>query len=139
MSALVRDVMNPQLLYVSEGDSLLELRAKILRFGVTAVPVLDGTLRPSGVVALRDFSDDGTTVRMSAPAVTVLVTDTVERAAKQLLDADVRQLVVVDERGITIGMVSATDLLRSVLGAPPRHPPRFDVECTSADAFGDPR
>ena len=73
MSLTVRDIMNPQLLYVSEGD-----------------------------VSEGDAAD-----------------------------------VVVDHGGRAVGVVSALDFVRALSGLPPRHPPRFDVDCSSAAAFPD--
>jgi CBS domain-containing protein len=137
MGATVRDIMNPQLLYVRDEEPVDLLRAKILRFGVSGVPVLDSAKRPSGFVSLRDFSADGTSASISTPVVTVLATEPVESAARKLADADLRHLVVVDDAGVVVGMVSAVDFLRALLGLEPKHPPRFDVDCSSAAAFDD--
>lgn len=44
---------------------------------------------------------------------------------------------VVDRGGKAVGVVSALDFVRALSGLPPRHPPRFDVDCSSAGAFPD--
>lgn len=137
MSLTVRDVMNPQLLYVDEDDPLDLVRAKILAFGVSGVPVLDRAYRATGFVSLRDFSADGTRARITRPAVTVHPDESVEDAARRLVERNIRHLVVVDDRGFTKGVVSALDLVRALSGLAPRHPARFDVDCTSAAAFPD--
>ena len=138
MSLTVRDVMNRQLLYVHEGEPVAELRHKILQFGVSGVPVLDAMLRPAGFVSLRDFSADGASAVISTPVVTVPAAESIEGAARKLAATELRRLVVVDDSGVVVGMVSATDLLRGLLGLPASHPARFDVDCSSADAFADP-
>jgi len=91
----------------------------------------------SGFVSLRDFPADGKTARVSRPAVTVHPDASIEDAARRLVERNIRQLVVVDERGFTKGVVSALDLLRALSGLEPRHPARFDADCTSAAAFPD--
>src|SRR5262245_31322457 len=54
----VANIMNPKLLYIREGDRLALARAQILKFGVTAVPVLDEAHRPVGLVSLRDLQGE---------------------------------------------------------------------------------
>jgi CBS-domain-containing membrane protein len=121
----VADIMNPKLLYVRDEDRLTLVRRKILQFGVTAVPVLDDTHRPIGVVSLRDCATDEEP-RMSSPAKTVRVDATIAEGARALADANVHHLVVVDERGIAVGMVSALDFVRAFVDLPARHPEAFD-------------
>jgi len=137
MSLTVRDIMNPQLLYVSEGDAAEVVSAKLLRFRVTGAPVLDDSYRPTGFVSLRDIATDGTSFHVSRPVMTTLVSEPVEKAARALADAGLRHLVVVDSGGRAVGVVSALDFVRALSGLPPRHPPRFDVDCSSAAAFPD--
>ncbi|MBX3232482.1 MAG: CBS domain-containing protein [Labilithrix sp.] len=124
MKARVADIMNPKLLYVREGDRLAMVRSKILAFGVTAVPVLDEDHRPVGVVSLRDFDRDGE-VEPSSPVRVVRGDMTVTEGARVLADSGMHHLVVVDDRGVAIGMVSAVDFLRALVGAPPSHPAAF--------------
>lgn len=122
----IADIMNPKLLYVLDGDRLSTVRAQILRFGVTAVPVLDEAHRPIGVVSLRDISADDDEVKVSSPAKTVRDRATIEEGARALADADVHHLVVVDEHGVAVGMVSALDFVRAFIDRPARHPAAFE-------------
>ncbi len=122
----VAEIMNPKLLYVRDGDRLTLVRSQILRFGVTAVPVLDEDHRPVGVVSLRDVTTEGEEIKMSSPAKTVRDSATIEDGARALADADVHHLVVVDERGVAVGMVSALDFVRAFVERPTRHPAAFD-------------
>lgn len=121
----VAEIMNPKLLYVRDGDRLSLVRAQILKFGVTAVPVLDDTHRPVGVISLRDVAD-GEDVKMSSPAKTVRESATIDEGARALADANVHHLVVVDDHGVAVGMVSALDFVRAFVERPARHPPAFD-------------
>ena len=127
MSKTVRDIMNAKLLYIRDGDRLSLARKHILRLGVTAVPVLDETHRPVGIVSLRDLEREGEDVEVgSTPVCTAKDTDSVEDAAKKLAETDYHHLVVVDDKGVAVGMVSSIDFLRALLGLPVRHPKAFD-------------
>jgi CBS domain-containing protein len=137
MGLTVRDIMNPQLLYVSEGEAAGDVVAKLLRFGVTGAPVLDSLYRPTGFVSLRDIAPDRSSFRVSRPVVTTHDDEPVEAAARALAAADLRHMVVVDRGGTCVGVVSALDFVRALCGLPARHPSRFDVDCSSAAAFPD--
>jgi CBS domain-containing protein len=126
MAKTVRDIMNPKLLYIRDGDRLSLARHQILEFGVTAVPVLDETHRPVGVVSLRDLAgDESESFQPTGPVCTVKDTDTVDAAARRLAESQYHHLVVVDDKGVAVGMVSALDFVRAMLGMPPRHPDKF--------------
>jgi CBS domain-containing protein len=114
---------------VRPSDTVESARNGILALGITAAPVLDDAFRPVGIISLRDLADgpptDHVTARMSTPVAAVDVDDSVEAVAQELAAAKLRHVVVVDEAGRAVGMVSAGDVLRSVLGLPPSHPPAF--------------
>jgi CBS-domain-containing membrane protein len=126
MPLTVADIMNRKLLYISEGDRLSLARGKIIEFGITAVPVLDEDHRPVGIVSLRDLGNDGDRVRASSPVRVVRGGATVEDGARALAEYDLHHLVVVDDAGVAIGMVSAVDFVRALVGAPATHPRAFD-------------
>jgi len=52
---------------------------------------------------------------MSRPAVTVHLATTVTRAARLMLAEHIHRVVVVDEEGAPIGVLTSTDLLRALL------------------------
>lgn len=52
---------------------------------------------------------------MTRPAVTVHLNTSVERAARLMLEQHIHRLVVVDEEDQPIGVVTSTDLLRTLL------------------------
>ncbi len=124
--ATVGDIMNSKLLYLRDGDRCSLARRHILDFGVTAVPVLDETHRPVGIVSLRDLERDGEDVKPTGDVVCVKDTDDVTSAAKKLAESDFHHLVVVDDKGVAVGMVSSMDFLRALVGMPPRHPKAFE-------------
>ncbi|HVH43631.1 MAG TPA: CBS domain-containing protein [Labilithrix sp.] len=127
MSKTVADIMNPKLLYIRDGDRVALARKHILDFGITAVPVLDETHRPVGVVSLRDLArDNGDTFEPSGKVETVSATATIEEGARKLGESNHHHLVVVDEKGVAVGMVSSLDFVRALVGLPPRHPEQFE-------------
>lgn len=151
MARTVGDIMNPHVLHVSESDPCDVIRAKLLRFGVSGAPVLDQSYRPVGFVSLRDLAgariadidelddgdDNGTTVRATRPVVTTREDEPVESAARALAEADLRHFVVIDDAGLAVGVVSALDFVRALTGLPSLHPSRFEVDCSSAQAYPD--
>jgi CBS domain-containing protein len=52
---------------------------------------------------------------MSRPAVTVHLATTVTRAARLMLDEHIHRVVVVDDEGAPVGVLTASDLLRVLL------------------------
>lgn len=126
MTRTVAEIMNPKLLYIEEGDRLSLARAQILKFGVTAVPVLDAAHRPVGVVSLRDLARDDHCVEPSTPVRTVRSDASLEEGARTLVEVGVHHLVVVDDCGVAVGMVSALDFVRALVGKPAHHPAAFE-------------
>ena len=123
----VGEIMNPKLLYLRAGDRASLARRRIVEFGVTAVPVLDETHRPVGMVSLRDLTgDDGEFFEPTGTVLTVRATDSVADAAQRLAESEFHHFVVVDDAGVAVGMVSSLDFLRALLHLPPRHPAAFD-------------
>jgi CBS domain containing-hemolysin-like protein len=121
----VAEVMNREMLYLAEDARPQLAREPILQFGVTGVPVLDERGYPTGFVSLRDLFTHGEAPQASAPVFTVSANTPVETAAWELGATDHHQAVVVDEIGRAVGVVSAIDLLRELVGVPPHHPAAF--------------
>lgn len=143
MSSLVREIMNRELFWVRPEDSVASARNGILALGITAAPVLDPGRHPLGIVSLRDLTDGPGTEpaleRMTSPAVSVAQDDPVEFAAGKLAQTRLRHLLVIDHGGLAVGMVSAGDVLRSLMGLPPAHPPAFpSPELSTEPLFGEP-
>jgi CBS-domain-containing membrane protein len=127
MSKTVADIMNSKLLYISDGDRVSLARRHIIEFGITAVPVLDETHRPVGVVSLRDLArPEGDTFEPSGTVATVKASASIDEGARQLAESNYHHLVVVDDKGVAVGMVSSLDFVRALVGLPPRHPEKFE-------------
>ncbi len=137
MGLTVRDIMNPQLLYVGEDEPPEAVRAKMLSFGVSGVPVLDRMYRAVGFISLRDIAPNGQTMHVTTPPITAHPSEPIETAAARLLARNIHHLVVINDRGVAVGVASALDFVRALAGIPARHPSSFDAECVSGDAFHD--
>lgn len=120
----VAEIMNPKLLYIREGDRLTMARSKIIEFGVTAVPILDEDHRPVGVVSLRDLDRVGH-VEATSPVHVVKASASLEEGARVIADTGLHHLVVVSDEGVAVGMVSAIDFVRALLGLATPHPDAF--------------
>jgi CBS domain-containing protein len=135
MAATVREVMNPELFALGLTDSAETALGSILALGITAAPVLDSGGHPLGVVSLRDLAAPKPGVaaseRMSSPPAVVRAAASIPEAARMVAETGYRHLVVVDETRRAVGMVSAVDLIRGLLGWPAPHPvafPHLDVK-----------
>jgi CBS domain-containing protein len=126
MPPTVADIMNPKLLYIRVGDRPSLARAKLLEFGVNAVAVLDDEHRPAAIVSLRDLAHADEGRSEEEPVRIVNGTASVEDGARKLAEYGTHQLVVVDDAGHAIGMVSAVDFVRGLLGVPAAHPRAFE-------------
>jgi CBS domain-containing protein len=128
MHNLVRDFMNPTLVYLPEETRPEIARQRIVQLGITSVPVLDESRRPVGIVSLRDLlgSSDTDLDPITRPAKTIGSGEPVQTAARLLVENDIHHLVVVDPEGRAIGMISTLDILRSTLGLTPKHPAAID-------------
>lgn len=133
MARIVSEVMNRELIAAGASADVDALRDLIIAMGITAVPVLDRERRPVGVLSLRDVltSSPKANPPVSGPAATVSEHASLEEAGKALAQTDYHHLVVVDAAGRAVGMLSALDVLRGLLGVPARHPaafPHFDKQ-----------
>ena len=90
---------------VSEADLLpkLEYADRVLRHPLSAQRMRDRTRKAAGGVAGE---------LMTAPPVTIRATETVTRAARLMDVAGIKRLLVVDDGGRLVGIVSRRDLLR---------------------------
>ncbi len=119
--------MNRELLAVAPETPVPAVRELLRTFAISAVPVLDERRRPLGMVTATAVLDGIGTAedRMTRPAICVEGSTALEVAAGHLARADAHLLVVVDGAGLAVGVVSALDLLRAMLGMPAHHPAPF--------------
>lgn len=129
MAATVREIMNREVLSVRPEDGTAQAREALLAMGVSGAPVVDAARTPIGVVSLSDLAavteERLVADAMTAPAEVVPVGAPAVQAARLMAQTGRRRLVVVDDQGRLVGMVSALDALRALLGQPVRHPPTF--------------
>jgi CBS domain-containing protein len=138
----VRELMTPNVVCVRREAAFKEIATLLAERGITAVPVVDDSHRPLGVVSEADLlrkeagqpdpagllsaprrrpgassKAEAVTAEglMSAPAVVARPQWTVVEAARVMEDHRVKRLPVVDDAERVIGIVSRSDLLRVFL------------------------
>jgi len=124
--------MEESLFAIDGSASLLEACEILTTKKLNAVPVTDEEGHPIGVISLSDLlthardyfeaaaldkpqtkKDAARVSDIMTPAVfAVLATDNACHVVKELLDMNVQQLFVVDEKNILIGAISAFDILK---------------------------
>jgi CBS domain-containing protein len=129
MALTVSEIMNREVFSVGPAESVNATREAILALGITGVPVVDEEGKPLGLVSLRDLVGEraGATAgeRMTRPPATVPAEARLGEAARRLAGTRYHRLIVVDEKGRVVGMVSAVDIIRGLLGLPAPHPASF--------------
>ncbi|WP_394831258.1 CBS domain-containing protein [Pendulispora rubella] len=114
----VAEIMNRDLVSVSEGATSETIRTTMLLSGITAVPVLDRDSRPVGIFSFRDVTTRAARIPRARAVATVPADTTIEEASRQLARIERHHLVIVDDDGRAIGTLSAIELLREWLGIP---------------------
>jgi CBS domain-containing protein len=106
---------------VHDAEMLLK-SYRISGLPVTVDGVVEGVISQTDLLNARSSeligaNWDRVKVRhlMSRPAVTVHLATTITRAARLMLDEHIHRVVVVDEEGAPVGVLTATDLLRALL------------------------
>jgi len=137
MSATVKDVMTTDVVAVRRDTSFKEMASLLCASRISALPVLDEAEHVIGVVSEADMlikeADQAgspgflTGLRhhrdhekaagicaadlMSSPAVVIRPDEAVQHAARLMYDRGVKRLVVVDDTGHLLGIVSRSDVL----------------------------
>ncbi len=139
----VADVMTRQVVTAVRDTPFKELVGTMVGRGLDALPVIDHSGRPIGVVAEADaltklefhagadlppllagthrrarwYKSHGLTAAdlMTTPARTVSEHDTLDRAVHTLADCGVRRLYAVDRTGVLVGVITRPDALRIFL------------------------
>jgi len=126
----VGDVMSFNPVVIGADEPISEAERLIKTYRVSGLPVVvDGTA--IGVVSQTDLGVarssemisanwDRLRVRhlMTTPAVTVHIGTSTEHAARLMVTRHIHRLVVIDDDDRAIGVVSALDLLRTILDDP---------------------
>ena len=114
----VRDIMNTNLVTISEDESIKTAAKRLLRGEINHLPVLDETNRLVGIVTTFDIakavasSGREETVRdvMTKRVVYTSPAEAVDVATHKLERNNISALPVVDENGKLVGILSAIDL-----------------------------
>ncbi|MFB6613049.1 CBS domain-containing protein [Streptomyces sp. NPDC056367] len=114
----VAELMTPTAITVRPATAFKEIARLLREFDITAVPVVDETGRPVGVVSEADLLRRRTAGAsptagdlMTSPAVTARPDWSVVRAARVMQRHGVKRLPVVDEDGRVSGVLSRSDLI----------------------------
>lgn len=132
---LVKDIMTSDVLTVREDQSMLEARELLRGKNLISLPVTDDMKRIRGIITLDDIgkaspSDSSTLSRYEAnyllgrlkvkdvmrrTVVTVDADDTIEFVAYKLYKYRVNALPVVNQENKLCGIVSRSDIFRSII------------------------
>ncbi len=118
---LCSDIMARDVIRVSAGASTEEARSLILERGIRTLPVVSETNRVVGYVGLRQLTGGGHLVRevMEQP-VTAAASDDALTLVDPLTDGLHHAVIIVDDTGRLVGLVTQTDLLAALAQAPPQ-------------------
>jgi CBS domain-containing protein len=117
-----RDIMNTNLEWLTEKDTIEAAARKMAETGLGFLPICDDRMRPIGVVTDRDLTTralagrlDATTTTaamvMSAPVLTCLASSDLREAEELLAQQRKSRIAVTDAAGALIGVISLADLV----------------------------
>ena len=125
---LVRDAMSGDVLVVGADQTIADAARAMIRRHVGAAVVNDDSVPGHGIMTERDvmravgegIDPAATPVRevMTFDARTASVAWELDHAAAEMIRGGFRHLLVVDERGDIVGMVSMRDIVRARAQAP---------------------
>jgi len=121
------NIMNKNLEWLTEKDTILKAATVMADAGVGFLPICDARNRVVGVVTDRDLTTRALAKRlapdttsaamvMSSPAVTCLDTAPVREAEDLMVLERKSRIVITDAEGKLVGVVSLADLVEQVAG-----------------------
>lgn len=119
----IRDLleMKGDLIYAEAEDTLERALSKMVHYNVGAIPVLDKDLRPVGIITEKDFltltpEDLNTPLKEIAfkRVFTIQLKDPITKGIEIFKKRNIRHLVVVDERGRAVNVLSQRDFVQSL-------------------------
>lgn len=129
MAILVEEIMNRELFFLRPDERVDDALSYLLSLGIGGAPVVDADRRAVGMLSFRDAAqaDSGQRVddNMNTPVIQIGQHASIDEAARRLAESGYHRLVVTDERGRAVGLVSALDVVRGLVGLPAAHPPTF--------------
>lgn len=124
---VVADLMTLDPVVVRADDPIEEAERLMRERRVSGLPVVDPDGAPLGVISQTDVIEDGSAPLaillrrkpsglrvgevMTSPAVTIADTARLVDAARVLRDNRIHRVIAVDERGRTVGVLSASDFV----------------------------
>lgn len=122
----VRDIYHKGVIFCKPSTPLEEVVRVMADTDIHAIIVAEGEGSvPLGVVShvdvLAHYGEDLTKLTaeevMTRGPITINENATVAEAAKKLLDSKIRRLLVVDDNGTPLGILSTTDIVRNMRGS----------------------
>lgn len=122
----VRDIYHKGVIFCKPETPLQEVIRVMADTEIHAIMVAEREgAPPLGVVSHMDtiahYGEDLTAIEarevMTSDVISVSESATVEDAARKLLESDIHRLLVVDEAGAPLGILSTTDIIREMRGA----------------------
>ncbi len=127
MSA-VSEIVSPRKivsLRIDRTPSALDAAKLMVKKKVGSVVVVDVEGKPVGIVTERDILKKVTVLNkspaevavqdiMSFPVITIMAYDSIETAAAVMAKNKIKRLVVLEEDGSTVGVLSITDITRKL-------------------------
>lgn len=123
MRALIREhanltcanLMSRDVIFIYPYESAELARRLLLRHAIRTLPVVDRDLVLLGTVGLRNLeSQSGPAGDVMVPAVTARADDPAIALVGPLTDGETHAVVVIDDRGRIVGIISQTDLLSAL-------------------------
>ena len=123
---LVRDIYHKGVIFCKPDTPLQEVIRVMADTDVGAIIVAEGEgTRPLGVVSHTDaiarYGDDLSQIKasdaMTGDVITIVEDESVAEAARRMLDSHIHRLLVVDEDGTALGILSTTDVVRDMRGS----------------------
>ena len=125
-SIRISDLIARDPVVVAPEDRLVEAAQILAAYDIRGLPVVDGTGELVGVISQTDlvrlwastvsgWRDVPVRDVMTAPALTIHPAATFKEAAERMTKRNVSRLVVIDEQsGAVLGLLSDSDLVRAV-------------------------
>ncbi len=121
----VRDIYHKGVIFCKSNTPLQEVVRVMVDTDIHAIIVSEGEeARPRGVISHTDviahYGEDLASLTaeevMTPEVVTISEDASVAEAARKLLESKIHRLLVVDEDGTPLGILSTTDIVRNMRG-----------------------
>lgn len=114
------DIMTKPVTTAKIGSNLKEIKKIIDNSGLTGLPVVDDDRHALGMITKKDIDRamksnvDDLSIVMSIPVITVKPEETIQKTGELMAVHDVGRIVVVDNDGRVMGIITRRDLVRAI-------------------------